>query len=60
LGLDTSIGLDTGNANGQQVQWPGKFVKLTDDWLVIQRKERETWIPIENIMAFNLIKPSAE
>jgi len=39
LGVDVSAGLDTGSVNGQQVAWPGRFVKLTEDWLVISRDE---------------------
>ena len=61
LGLDASIGLDTGGINGRQVAWNGKFVRLTDAWLVIHRtdKDRETWIPVDNVLAFNFIKPHA-
>ena len=62
LGLDASIGLDTGGINGRQVAWNGKFVKLTDAWLVICRtdEDHETWIPVDNVLAFELVKPSAE
>jgi hypothetical protein len=54
----------TGSINGAKVSVSGKFLRMTESWLVIHSADsrgaidenRETWIPFENILLFEVTK----
>lgn len=47
----------TDGINGASVSISGKFVHISDQWVVLESQQVQTWVPRENVLLFYAYQP---